>query len=158
MAVNSDKFFNYNGTRYYMGTVFECYDFLSSNPKENIVKFKFLNTMGNGSKCRIQRQGENCNNICDLKEFINNIISVADNPGKAIFDKQNGTYKNDKYFYHYTEDGDDFYTYKDDSYYVGLILYILIMLFLSITNGAIVGWIVATIIFLIWRNKKLKGK
>lgn len=37
----------------------------------------------------------------------------------------------------------------------GWVWYIIIMLFLSITNGAIIGWIVASIIFFAWKKKKV---
>lgn len=156
MAANSGKYFDYNGTRYYTGTVFECHDFLSSNPEENIVNFKFLDIMGDKSKCRIQRQGEWCNNICSINDFTNSIIRVVENPEKVVLNRQNEKYKNDKY-YHYIKDGEDFYTYKDEDYYIGWIVYIAAMLFVTIFNGRVAAWIFISIIFFSWKNKKLKG-
>lgn len=159
MAANGGKYFDLNGVRYYTGTIFECYNFLSSSPNENIIQVEFLQCFNNnGEKCLIKEKTQGWQHICDINDFKNNIIRAIENPGRAVLDTENQKYANNKECYHWVEDGEDFYSYKDASYYNGVVWYIIIMLFLTITNGRIAGWIVTTIIFLIWRNKKLKGK
>lgn len=125
---DSVNFFNYNGINYYAGT---------------IVKFE----SGELGRYRGYGDGFDLIELKDGKYTDTNRITFG--RSKTITKIILPITFFDRKFEKVQKD-----TQNDDMFYAW-ILYIVYMLFISITTDAILGWIVGTIIFIVYRHKRL---
>lgn len=125
---NVVNYFNYNGVNYYAGT---------------IVKFE----SGKFGRYRGYSDGFDIVKLKDGNYIDTNWITCS-SAEKIVEIIKPITFFNRK-FVKVQKD-----TQNDDMFYAW-IWYIVYMLFISITTDAILGWIIGTICFLIYRHKKL---